>query len=345
MKNFEQQQLHKEKAKEHEEIDISKRPERAEKIIKFLDKINAFEFFENIDQQREKISFEDFKSFLVRLNGLVKDIPIKQRKFNGENVEISGGLLGEIILPPKEEDKTELLEFAFNSAKDLSRGDNAYMIPVVVNALHMFNDGNGRTSRVIHLLLVSENKESFNLELEKALGAEGRFHSYDINPALVDSEIREKVLENHGWEFFTNEKGYRRGGSEKIKGRIAPSQKGINFEDKKFFSNLQKYDKLASADLEYVLTATTEALSSEQYDQLLIDHKQIFPAKMQTLSDVDWKMIFNCYFKLKKEHIETLVWIFKDPNTYKNPKNENETLKDLFIRRTKEEHESNNPQK
>ena len=198
--NFEQKQLQKEKAKEYEEFDASKRPERAENLIIFLGKINAFEFFQNLNEHKEKIDFETFKSFLIRLNGIARDIPIKQRKFDGKNVEVSGGFLGETILPPREEDKEEILEFAFDSAKDLSREDDAYMIPAVVNALHMFNDGNGRTSRIIHLLLSCKDKEEFNIKLAKALSADGRFDSPDINPGLIEDEIEKHILQrDYNW--------------------------------------------------------------------------------------------------------------------------------------------------
>jgi len=340
--NFEEQQLHKEKAKEYEKLDASKRPERAEKIIDFLDKINAFEFFQNLDLNKDKVDFQSFKSFLLRLNGIARNIPIKERNFDGKNVEISGGLLGETILPPKAENKEELLNLAFNFSEDLDTQDNSYMIPAVINSLHMFNDGNGRTSRILHLLLNSKDKETFNLSLRKALVEDGRFYSYDINPSLVESEIRERVLENHNWNFFTNDKGYRRGGSQYVKGRMSPSEKGIDLSDENFIANLRKFDKLYSADMEYSLTSIVESLSEKKYDELLVDEKFLSPIKMKVLSEDEWKMIFSKYYKLKKEHVETLIWIFRDPDTYKNPMNENETIKDLFIRKIKDEYEFNN---
>jgi hypothetical protein len=350
--NFEQRQLQKEKAKEYEKLDASKRPERAEKLIEFLDKINAFEFFQNLNENKEKIDFETFKSFLIRLNGIARDIPIKQRKFDGKNVEISGGFLGETILPPREEDKEEILEFAFDSAKDLSLEDDAYMIPAVVNALHMFNDGNGRTGRIINLLLSCKDKEEFNTKLAKALSADGRFDSPDINPGLIEDEIEKHLLQrDYNWEFGIDEEtGQHYTAHYKVKPVATAEYSEIDKSKKDFLDKISKYEKIrSSSDTRYILTATAEALDDEKYNSILMTNgmnkKMISPLKMESLSDREWNRIFNYYYEYKKQHARNLVWVFEDPDTYRNPENEEETLKDLFIRKIKEEYESNNKQK
>ncbi len=340
--NFEQQQFQREKAKEREELEASKRPERAEKIVSFLEKINAFEFLQSLDKNSEKIDFEKFKSFLVRLNGIARDIPINKRNFDGKDVEISGGLLGETILPPKAEDKDSLLEYAFDFVEDLEKKDNSYMIPAVINELHMFNDGNGRMSRVIHLLLSSENKEIFDTELLKTLGPDGRFDSLDINPGLINLEIELEVLKDHGWEFVYNEQGNRKSYHEVLKGGVASAEYSkVDSNNDFFVESIEKYRKIFESDSKYLLTATVESMSKEKYESLLLPNGLISPLKMETLSEATWKLIFDNYYELKKDHVKTLVWIFKNPDDYKNPKNEEENLRDLFIRRIREEFEQN----
>ncbi len=338
--DFEQQQFCREKQKEYEKLDASKQPERAKKIIKFLDKINAFEFFKNLDNNKEKIDFENFKSLLIRLNGIARGISIKAREFDGKNVELSG--LIETVLPPREEDKDEILKFALALSKDLDAKDNSYMLSAVINALHMFNDGNGRTSRIIYLLLNSKDKETFYSELERALGANGRFDSLDINPGLVNWEIEQEILNQHDW-YFDPEK-HNAIGHKKLKGRIVSTEYDqIDYSKKSFGENIKKYQKIASSDTHYLLTATVESLSDEQYNSILLKDKFISPLKMEVLSEQDWGKIFSTYYKLKKEGVKTLVRIFTDPEEYRNPYDEKETLKDLFIRKIKEEYETNNP--
>lgn len=346
--NFEQQQSHKEKQKELQDLDASKRPERTEDIIKFLDKTNAYHFFHDLEHGKDKINFEKFKSLLTRLNGIARDIPIKQREFDGKNVEISGGFLGETVLPPSYEDKEGILELAFRSTNDLNPEDNAYMVPAVINALHMFNDGNGRTSRIIHLLLNSKDEESFKADLRKALSADGRFDSVDINPGLIDNEIEKNLLQqSYGWEFGRDEEtGEKYAAHERVRPVASAEYRDIDPIKEDFQKKINKFEKLRSADTRYILTATVEALNRDRYNSILMTNKSnremISPLKMEILTDQEWEDIFNFYYDLKKEHIQTLIWIFKYPDKYKNPDDVNETMRDLFIRKIQEDYKENN---
>lgn len=336
--NYEEMILRKEQAKEKEKKEAEKRPERAEKLISFLEKIKAFEFFKSIEKQPDSVTFGDFKSFLIQMNGILREIPMRERSFDGENVELSGGLLGELVLPPKAGDKEPLLEFAFDCAKDMDIKDDAYMIPAVINALHMFNDGNGRVSRLMHLLLISESKEIFNEQIRLALGADGRFDTPDINPGLIDAEIEDEILSRYEWKINYTKAGHREASHSTLKGGIASAEYGqITSKDETFLKNIEKYKKLAQADLYYLLTATVSVLSPEQYHSILWNESKVSPLKMETIPEHEWQRIFDFYYDLKKEHIETLVWIFRDPENYENPHNNEETLKDLFIRKIQAE--------
>lgn len=349
--NYEEQQANIQIQKDKEEFDAAKRPERAEKVIDFLEKIGAYDFFHKLDSDENEVSFDNFKSFLIRLNGIAREIPIKQRKFDGQNVEITGGLLNETILPPRSEDKEDLLKLAFDSSRELSKEDSSYMLPAVINEVHMFVDGNGRTSRIIHLLLSDFDKDTFDTELQKALGSEGRFDCENINPRHIDFEIEKNVLARHDWYFDPETQKVL--GHDKLKGGIASALYPNVDQKTPFGENLKKFKKIAESDLYYLLTAIVENLSEEKYEAILlrdeskpkIDGKLISPEHMKALSDNDWHDIFNGYFRLKKEHVETLIDIFKYPNSYMSNDNNQETLKDLFIRKIKEEYVENNKTK
>jgi hypothetical protein len=341
--NFEQQQQIFEIKKKQEERDALNRPERAKNIINFLTRIKAYEFFHGlVSVENKNNNFDTFKSFITKINGIARDIPIKKRNFDGKSVVITGGLLNETVLPPQYEDKEELLKFAFESAEKLNNVDKAYLMSVVINSLHMFNDGNGRVSRIINLLLTAESKESFDQDLEKALGADGRYDAYDINPRLIDFEVESEVLKHHGWSFEYNETGHRHIFHDTLKGGIASAQYGKVDYTTKSGEYIKKYHNLAGSDIEYILTATLEALSEKKYEAILWNKKLISPVKMQELSEDEWMKIFSNYRNLKKEHVKILIDIFKNPTVYRNPNNQEETLKDFFIRRVKEEYRTVN---
>ena len=334
--DYAEQQIQKQKTKEYEESEAQKRPERAERIIRFLDKTGAYEFFQNIGEEKEAVSFEQFKSFLVRLNGIARETPVNQRGFDGDIVELTGGFLGETVLPPRQEDKEGLLRLAFDSAKTLSVEDNSYMLPAVLNELHLFSDANGRTSRTLHLLMTCKDKETFETELRKALSVDGRYDAPDINPGLIDHEIKQHLLiEKHGWSLGPHG---RLSQQVKLKGYIVQTEYGqIDKTNQDYVKHVEKFRKIASSDGEYILTAVVESLSQEKYDSILWNDRLISPVKMATLTEQEWNGIFESYYGLKREQVESLISIFTHPETFLSPYSEGETLKEMFIKAVKEE--------
>jgi len=337
--DYAEQQIQRQKTKEYEESEALKRPERAERMIRFLDKTGTYDFFQNIGEKKEAVTFEQFKSFLVQLNAIARETPRNERGFDGSSVELTGGFLGETVLPPRQEDKEVLLQLAFDSANTLSVEDNSYMLPAVINELHLFNDANGRVSRTLHLLMSCKDKDTFEMELRKALSVDGRYDAPDINPNLIDHEIKQQILiEKHGWSL---EQG-RLSKQIKLKGYIVQTEYGkIDKTNQDYVKCVEKFRKIASSDPEYILTAVVESLSQDRYDSILWDDRLISPVKMATLTGQEWNGIFESYYGLKREQVESLISVFTHPETFRNSYNQEETLKDVFKRSIKEETERN----
>src|SRR5262245_12360662 len=80
------------------------RQEQAEKLIGFLQRINATAYIQDIVSKNESApDFKEFKDFLVRINGIARDIPVRQRTPDGKNVEIKGFV--DTVNLPRQEDK------------------------------------------------------------------------------------------------------------------------------------------------------------------------------------------------------------------------------------------------
>lgn len=233
-----------------------------------------------------------------------------------------------------------MLKLGFESTKKINPESAAYLLPVLVNSLHMFKDANGRVSRTLHLLLNSENKTSFENNLRKALDENGRYDAPDLDPALLDFDIQRLLLiENYGWSLAANGQLPKH---KKLKGGIASVEYSqIDKTNPTYVENIQKFKQIESADFYYLLTAIVETLTPEQYNSILWDGRYISPIKMETLKEEDWQNIFDFYYKLKREHIKTLVSVFVEPEKYHNPENQSETLKDMFIREVKENYNKN----
>jgi len=236
-----------------------------------------------------------------------------------------------VVLPPAHQDKEMLLQQAFEAAKDLDGEDASYLLPAVINSVHLFVDGNGRTSRIMHLLLGAETKEAFDAELKKALGVEGRLDTEDINTGLIDYEIEEEVTRKHGYDFSASDPN----SLGKLKGGIASAEYDqLDSQDESIKKNFKQLEKINNSnDVYYILTAIAEALPDEKFGSVLRDNGMISPLKMQNLSAEEWEKIFNNYYGLKREHVMTLIDIFKHPEEHLNTDDEDEpeTLKDFFI--------------
>lgn len=317
------------------------RTEQAEKVVRFLDRINAFEYVKKILKDEEGVErpdFEQFKDFLTRINGIARDIPIRERRIDGDGVQLSGFV--EDVVVPRHEDRENLLQYACEQSRLIDKDNLKYLLPAAINAVHLFADGNGRTSRAIHLLLRDySSKEEFEGELKKALGEDGRFDSFDINPGLIGHNLQQEVLKNHGWIY--NEE-YPHGALGPIKAGIASVEVRVLEKEHPSYEAARELFKLAADNGRQVLTAIymeigdeVSNLMSEYGDEktLLLSPKKT----LQSLSPEQWQKITDNFYQLKKEQVETLVNIFTYPEEYPSSDNGGETLRDVFIREIQEQ--------
>lgn len=173
------------------------RQERAEKLVRFLDKLGAQKYFDTLEHKQafiKQLTFEDFTNLLTHINGIVRELSIGERQiYQPVNVTAAdegwGAALG--VKPsemPPTKDKPRLLEYAFNRAKELEDPrDVGLLAAASINAVHPFGDGNGRTSRLVYDLLNynyagSERDKKFLLA---ALSSEGRFITPDVDPSYL----------------------------------------------------------------------------------------------------------------------------------------------------------------
>ena len=140
----------------------------SEELLKILGK-SLEETFANEDSKREfisKLDYEEFKDLLIQLNGIVRAIPVDERKIDGADVIVGNDFFGIDYMPPAEEEKLILLSELLGSVQRMNNKnrelkDIALLISSVINATHLFNDGNGRLSRMFYLFLTK------NLEKDK----------------------------------------------------------------------------------------------------------------------------------------------------------------------------------
>ena len=311
---------------------VENREARAEKVIDLLRRTHVFEFVQNVKAGKESMpDFETFKNFLQRINGVARNIPRSRRSFDGEDVQLKG-FVDTVNL--RQEDKEPLLKEVYEAAQHISKEDVKYLLPAALNAVHLFADGNGRTSRVLHLLLRDHPSEEECLsKMRTALSEDGRFDSFDVSPGLIHNEIESIVMHKHGWTFDAE------GGPLSL----GPIQSGIATIEIRTLDRTHPHAELAQEildlykeDVRYVLTALRETLGDEKVINLssnYINVPRVSPKKLlENLSEKEWINVFDAFYQFKKEHVEYLIRIFTEPEKYKVADG-SQTLRDYFIER------------
>ncbi len=137
----------------------------SEKISNFLEKTHSFESFDKwfINTPNEKLI-----RYLTLFNDIIRQQPINQKEIDGINVAIIDGNQQIEYLPPKYEDKTTLLNQTIDAIKHLSSPtDQGLLAYYAIQNIHPFNEGNGRTARLIFTIFNRSSKEDFSLKKMK----------------------------------------------------------------------------------------------------------------------------------------------------------------------------------
>jgi len=133
---------------------------------------------------------ESFGNVLLHVNSTARGLSPEEHGFDGEGVQ-AGTIDGSI--PPDQEDKITLLgelvsatqqHIAIQSEKGEDpqsiMSELAVAIPTVVNKLHLFADGNGRTSRMLRMVL--RDGDQLTPEKTEALVHKNGYEKYDTTP-------------------------------------------------------------------------------------------------------------------------------------------------------------------
>lgn len=152
----------------------------SDKTLRFLERMR-FSSLKETDQQNfeawlQNLDFSTACKYLTYLNNLFRDLPFSQSGFDGETVTISTVNKSDWdtdtfinYLPPDYDLKAPLLQEVFTALKKIpDNQDRGLLAYYSLQALHLFNDGNGRLGRLIYKLFTQETA-AWSKEKLKAL--------------------------------------------------------------------------------------------------------------------------------------------------------------------------------
>lgn len=135
------------------------RTEQGQSLIHYLDKVHAERTLGKPGERQKFLSSlttEEGIDWMTRINGIVMEKPISQRAMDGASyVALQGmGQTAADYIPPRPERRLQLMKEIIEAIKDISDPkDQAYALGIAINLIHPFNDGNGRTSRIVSSLI------------------------------------------------------------------------------------------------------------------------------------------------------------------------------------------------
>lgn len=305
------------------------REQRAEVLLRFLHTAENIEPFHNkkfetifFDEEHkrefiEDLSAEEFSQLLSGLNGILRDKKKEDWKMDGETVALESMFLGTGYVPPRQEEKPELLAEVLQTARAMSHEgksmeDIALLISSSLNAIHPYLDANGRTSRMIYLLLTKDLGEEGKKELRAVLSENGR-DKVNIDPGLIQGEITDLIKKELGINS-----------EEILPETVVGLWREKQGEDLEFRSDVEEnqrklFSELLKKDGEYFFFAVKQYVDNNSLESKYIKKFPRFSRVLveDLVKDLDSEgvnQILANYRNFKKEYVEKLIGCIADPN-------------------------------
>jgi hypothetical protein len=191
------------------QTEIENRDKHGNELIGVMENARNFEGFQGKtvkelfgDQDDKKkrefinqLSVEQYIGFIVAINGILRGKSAGDSSMDGVGVTAAGFTGAHIF--PHDFDKKELITQTWLAAQEMNRAGReldeiAMLAGSLLVEIHPFADGNGRTSRVVYLLI----KDGFSEErLQAVLGYDGRF---EFDMALSKIYLDELFEQKYG---------------------------------------------------------------------------------------------------------------------------------------------------
>ena len=330
-----------------------------EKLFKFLERIGFVDSMKDPVQFKEwleNLTFEEFQEHLIRINGIIREIPISKREIDGSKVLV-GSEMGIEFLPPEDADKNELLKDVFEKLKHIPNiQDQGLLLYLSIQYLHLFKDGNGRLGRLLYYITRKIQKSS-NLdivEMRELLShdgetGKGREIFYDevipppqitniVNQVAVKDILSEEFLEGNSRRPFSGLEAGFKINNNNLSAELKKSLEKIldetggkfSFRDTIMVKYMENHNLLEEYEYARNETGMDEKIRALQKTIYRYDADRL----LSSISEADGNEIVEIGRNIKKQFILKMVDIIAYPEKY--PAGEQKTVKDLFYGKKEE---------
>ncbi len=324
--------------------------------------------FANLRQSDEQFegwiqntTYEDFTSYVARLNGIITNEPLHRRSFKSSKVMVGNDWInqGDAFHTPFSSAKEKLLRQVFEATKRLgSNDDRALLLYYSLQDLHLFADGNGRTGRALYQMISDKGRQLSETELSELLDHQkgeavgnGRsvFAESVLKPETAFYYIRREIFK----KMFPDEF------SQEYRDIWSFAQAGNPEWPDRDKDKLRKHDERAREAVQALFSETTDHLSFRSLALLRLLKEKGLLSQYQNgdrdlvktwhnvtpqdkgkkqlgidayrlnedLTEDDVRRLFGIYMELDREFFDQLISIFESPSDHRV---EETDLKNLF---------------
>jgi len=268
----------------------------------------------------ETLSGEEYRQMITGINGILRGKGKEEWDMDGNGVSLTfeGGVSGHVF--PHDKDKKEIIDKSWEGARIMNTEnrdleDIGILLGSMLVETHPFADGNGRTSRLVYLMVKNGYSKDMEQQLQEVLGEFGR---EEVDTALDKRYINALFEEKYG---RSNEEVNQ----YNIAG-IFPNQDGDAFASLEFPSTVGDETKEAiiqggRTDYRVFTAAVFRFLGS--HPEINVDdcikvfgERRIFLLQnlLSQINKEKTEELATNYWDIKKQYTEDMIDIFVHPD-------------------------------
>ncbi|MCF7865772.1 MAG: hypothetical protein K9M11_04725 [Candidatus Pacebacteria bacterium] len=295
------------------------RQELTNDAVIFLEKTGAFELFNDPVRKSEWIqttTAEEAEQYIERLNGILIGNPIYKREIY-ENPGILVDPDDNLVDKPTNPEISRHLfrDLIFPACQRIPINDASELMATSINLLHMFPDGNGRTSRSTYSLFFEPTRAKIKPQerkefLEWQTGEQKGVLNW--NPRLIRSNIN-SIIRNR---IDSTKPSFLEAQESSAFPEEILNYKGENLAIQSLRETCLSRDPDVAMAL--IMHAGRNELNPDEFivkGNKLLNNQKI----LESVDESTAVSVLECLETIKMLRVVTLVDVFEHPNEYKSP--------------------------
>lgn len=302
-------------------------------VTRFLELSGAESVLGTEEYRREFLHSMDYVSFrdlLIRFNGIARNVSPVDRRLGDEsyvysewkNEENGEENFHTLYFPPLLKDREPLLKEAFDATKQMDDLESiGFMLGLTINAIHPFNDGNGRTGRLTYMAIAKgyrgfNDNRDYNAVLQNNLGRQIIY--IGTNDSRIEEQFVKGIIEDIQEDCSNTDVPRGIAGGHRSNNFMHHTTvmcgEGVGIRQRDTISHILQDITGVPAIIKYAienLPSWQECVNESEY----LDMDKLLP----TLSQEEVSAMIEEFGAIKKQFVRAVIAVFSDPSQRDSP--------------------------